>query len=73
MTAQKQRMPIAIPPKTMAMLENALTQQRMLQAQIDAIVMTARDLLNVPENYELRTLAVGFEPPTEASEPDATG
>ena len=68
MTAQKQRMPIAIPPKTMAMLENALTQQRMLQAQIDAIVMTARDLLDVPEDYELRSLAIGFEPPAPQPE-----
>lgn len=61
--APKTRTPIALPPKTQATLENAVNQQRMLQAQIDAIVVTLRDVMDVPEDYVLQSLAVGFEPP----------
>ncbi len=70
--AQKTRPSIALPPKTQAALENAVNQQRMIQAQIDAIVMTARDLLEVPEDYVLQSLSVGFEPPAPAPQPEAT-
>lgn len=66
--AQKQRAPIALPPKTRATLENAVNQQHFIQAQIDAIVVTARDLLNVPADYVLQSLDVGFEPPAPQPE-----
>ena len=69
--ASQTRIPIAIPPKTQATLENAVNQQRMLQAQIDAIVVTLRDVMDVPEDYVLQSLAVGFEPPV--AQPDGEG
>lgn len=57
-----------IPPKTMATLEGLLNQQRMLQGQIEAIVATVKDILEVPDGYVIRSLGVGFEPPAEVPE-----
>lgn len=64
---QEQRIPITLPAKTRATLETAVQQHRMLQAQIDAIVMTARDLLGVPDDYVLQSLEVGFEAPVQTN------
>ena len=64
---------ILIPARTQATLEALLAQQRMAQAQIDAIVMTARDLLNVPDGWQIRTVAGGFEPPAPKPEADGEG
>ncbi len=63
MAAPKPRTPIQLPPKTIVMLENLINQQQLIQAQINAVLATARDLLNVPDDFVLQSLAVGFEPP----------
>ena len=61
--AGKQQRPIPFPPKTAATLRELVGAQRTLQAQIDAIVNTARDLLNVPDDYTIDNIDVGFVPP----------
>lgn len=54
---------IPLPPKTQAMLKELIGAQRTLQAQIDAIVGTARDILCVPDEYVINSIDVGFTPP----------
>ncbi len=62
MAVKPQRI-IPLPPKTAATLRDLVTSQRTLQAQIDAIVNTARDLLNVPDDYMITDIGAGFVPP----------
>ena len=59
---------IPLPPKTQATLQNLINGQRTLQAQIDAIVNTARDLLSVPDDYTIDNIDVGFVPPAQPVE-----
>jgi len=67
--ADKRPRVIPLPPKTQGTLQNLINAQRTLQAQIDAIVSTARDLLGVPEDWQITSIEVGFVPP--APEPPA--
>lgn len=60
--------PIAIPTRTLNVLEQISQQQRVLNAQADAIVFTVRDLLGVPDDYVLRELAAGFVAPAPVSQ-----
>lgn len=66
--AVKQPRTIPLPPKTAGILRELVGAQRTLQAQIDAIVNTARDLLNVPEDYVISNIEVGFTPPAQPVE-----
>lgn len=59
----KQPAPIPLPPATRQRVEALISQQQALQGQIEAIIWTARDLLNVPGEYILRQTGIGFEPP----------
>jgi hypothetical protein len=56
---------ILLPPKTVARLEPLINQRQMVQAQIDAIVFTARDLLDVPDDYVINDIRLGFVPPAD--------
>ena len=53
---------IQIPPKTQARLIELVTVSQKLQAQIDAIILTLRETLDVPEDYTLTDVRAGFEP-----------
>ena len=67
--AEKRQRVIPLPPATRARLAELIQAQRTLQAQIDAIVVTVRDLMGVPEDYMIANLDVGFVPP--ATDPPA--
>lgn len=60
--------PIAIPPKTQARLAELVTAGQSIQQQIDGIVSTLREALDVPEGYQLRDVRIGFEPPAGAGQ-----
>ncbi len=67
---------IALPDQTVKVLEALLTQKRTLDAQIDAIVGTARACLNVPDDYTITDVRTGFVPPRDYIEvpmPGASG
>lgn len=64
------RGPIAIPPKTLQRLGDMLQAFNALNAQINAVDQTLREALNVPSDYELNDLRIGFEPPAEAAGAD---
>ena len=68
MAVKPQRI-IPLPPKTAGTLRELVSAQRTLQAQIDAIVNTARDLLNVPDDYMIDNIDVGFVPPATPAQP----
>lgn len=65
--------PIAIPPKTQARLAELVTAGQSIQGQIDGIVMALREAQNVPDNYQLRDVRIGFEPPTEGRQLETMG
>jgi hypothetical protein len=61
---------IALPTKTRAIIERALTEQQTMQAllqqqqqRINDLVETARELLDVPADWRIESTAVGFAPP----------
>lgn len=56
---------IAIPPATLARLEQLITQRNTIDGQIDATVLTLRDALGVPANYVIGDVRQGFVPPAE--------
>lgn len=60
---------IAIPTKTRERMERVVTQREVLNAQLDAIVLTLRDTLNVPDGYTLTDINVGFVPAPEPATP----
>lgn len=64
----KKQTPITLPVKTQATLRELIQTQRMLQGQIDAIIATARDLLNVPADWQIASLDGGFVPPVADEE-----
>ena len=61
------REPIAIPTLTRARLEKLLQAKQALQAQIDSTIATVREVLDVPSDYTIAALDVGFVP-AEAKE-----
>ncbi len=62
---------IPLPPKTAGTLKELIQGQRTLQAQIDAIVATARDLLGVPDEYVISNIDVGFVMPASSDQAPA--
>ena len=67
------REPIAIPTATRARLEKLLQAQQathqMYQAQIDSTIATVREVLDVPSDYTIAALDVGFVPPEAKENP----
>lgn len=68
----KEVKPIALPAKTRAIVERALQEQQTMQAllqqqqqRINDLVEAARELLNVPEDWQIENTAIGFVPPAE--------
>lgn len=57
--------PIPIPPATMARLEVMITQRQQLDGLIDVTILTLRDTLGVPDNYQITDIRRGFVPPQE--------
>ena len=55
--------PISLPQRTAERLRALLAQRDALDGQIAAIVETAADALGVPAGWQVRDLAVGFQPP----------
>lgn len=56
---------IQFPPKTLEVLETLLRQQQAIDTQINAIVATARQCLNVPDGYTIGDVRLGFVPPAD--------
>ncbi len=57
--------PIQIPPATLARLETMITQREQLNVLIDATIVTLRDALDVPDDYQITDIRQGFVPPPE--------
>lgn len=62
---------VALPAKTRGIIERALQEQQTMQAlqqqqqqRINDLVAAARELLNVPEDWQIENTAVGFVPPS---------
>ena len=62
---------IALPAATQARLEALIAQGQALNAVIEATVATAREVLEVPEAYQLRNVREGFVAPPAGAEPVA--
>lgn len=54
---------IPIPPKTQARMVELITAAQGIQRELDAIQLTLRETLDVPEDYTLRDVREGFVPP----------
>jgi hypothetical protein len=68
--------PIALPAKTRAILERALQEQQTMQAllqqqqqRINDVIATARELLDVPDDWQIVSTDVGFVAPS-AGQPE---
>jgi len=61
----KDRPAILIPPGTLTRLEVLLTQRQQIDEQVNAIVATLRETLNVPDDYQIGDVRRGFVPPQE--------
>lgn len=57
--------PILFPPKTLEQLEALLMQKQAIDAQVAAIVTTARECMGVPDDYTIGAVRLGFVPPAE--------
>lgn len=53
---------IPLPPTTRQRVEALINQRQTIGLQIEAIILTARDTMDVPEEYVLRNTGIGFEP-----------
>jgi hypothetical protein len=63
---------IPIPAKSRERLEQLVLQRDAIGAQLDAIVLTLRDALDVPDTHTLTDVRVGFVPapdPIEQPQP----
>lgn len=58
---------IQIPPATLARLEQMITQRNTIDGQVEVIVATLRDALDVPTHYVIGDIRQGFVPPPEES------
>lgn len=56
---------IAIPSATLARLEQLITQRNTIDGQVDVIVATLREALDVPPHYIISDVRRGFVPPPE--------
>lgn len=65
---------IQLPPQTRSRIEALLAQRNTLQNLLNAIIDTAAEALQVPPDYELRDLNVGWQQKEqkESGAPDAT-
>lgn len=64
------RQTIQLPNRTREALADLVRERQRIDAQINAIVATARECLGVPDGYELRDVLTGFVP---GAEPDEAG
>lgn len=62
---------IALPPKTRETIRNLVAERATLQAlveqtdkSINNILEAAREMLGVPEGWEIKNTSIGFAPPT---------
>ena len=69
--------PVALPEKTRVILERALREQQTMQAllqlqqqRINDLVEAARELLDVPDDWQIASTAVGFVAPDGGNPPD---
>lgn len=54
---------IPIPEATQARLERMITERNAIDAQIDAVVATLREVLDVPPHYTIGDIRAGFVAP----------
>jgi len=59
---------IPVPPATLVRLEQLITQRNTIDGQVDAIVTTLREALDVPGHYIIGDVRRGFVPPADAPE-----
>ena len=59
---------IQIPPKTQERMARLITAAQSIQSELDAIQMTLREALDVPDDYTLRDIREGFVPPAAVDE-----
>jgi len=64
---------IALPAATAARLEALIAQGQALNAVIEATVATAREVLEVPEDYQLRNVREGFVAPSAGAGAEPAG
>lgn len=55
--------PILLPAATQERLKALIQQRDQINQLIDTIIATARDLLNVPDDYQIGMIDRGFVPP----------
>lgn len=60
---------ITLPAPTVERLRNLIEQRNRLNDIIELIVATAREAQNVPADYQLRNIDVGWQKP-DAQQPD---
>ena len=65
--------PITIPPRSQARLAELATAGQSIQDQINGMVLALREALDVPDNYQLRDVRIGFEPPAEGRQLETLG
>ena len=53
---------IPVPPRTADRLKELIAQRNQLNMMIDVVVATASELLDVPPDYELFNIDVGWRP-----------
>lgn len=61
---------IALPEKTQERLENLVRAQQETQRLIDVIVATAREAMDVPDDWQISDVRVGFVGPEKQTPPD---
>ena len=57
--------PIALPAKSRALLVELIQEQKRIAGLIEATISGIRSALDVPDDYQLRTLDEGFVAPPE--------
>lgn len=57
---------IAIPDKSRAVLEQLIEQRDRIGIQIEAVIMGVRTALDVPDDWQIASLAQGFVAPSAA-------
>lgn len=60
---------IQIPPKTQERMVELITAAQGIQRELDAIQLTLRETLDVPDDYSLSNVREGFVPPAQVDKP----
>ena len=59
---------IPLPPKTRERLAELIRQRDVVTALIDTTIATAREALEVPDNWQIADVQTGFVPPADGDE-----